>query len=98
MLDPNVEMIYETVKVIGIVGGGAVIFTRLGRMAGKFEQIGVQQAAEIADLAMEMKTMRSVVTDIAVQKAEMGSMQNQISLLMSWYDELRHGKGIIRDD
>ena len=67
-------------------------------MAGKFEQIGVQQAAEIADLAMEMKTMRSVVTDIAVQKAEMGSMQNQISLLMSWYDELRHGKGIIRDD
>lgn len=97
IFSPEMTELIEIGKLIGLVGGAALLFARLGRMAGRFEQIGVQQAAEIENMGREIKEIGLVVVQVAVQKAEMAAMAGNIAMLMKWYDELRHGKGIIHD-
>lgn len=90
-----VELIFYSLNIIALVGGGIIILLRMGRMMGAFETIGAQQATEIGEMKQELKNLNALITTVAVQKAEMASMQQQISLLTGWYDELRHGRGYV---
>lgn len=90
------ELVFRSIEILAVLSGGVTILLKMGKMMGTFEVIGRQQAQEIADLKDEMKQMNVLITQVAVQKAEMASMQEQISLLTRWYDELRHGRGFVR--
>jgi hypothetical protein len=83
---------------IEIIGGGsalAAIILKMGRMAGTFEQISQQQTEEIGEIKVEVKRLSEVVTLVAVQKAELAGLREQMALLMKWYDDLRRGNGFI---
>lgn len=92
----------DYIKIVVELGGGgaaiAVVLVKMGRMTGTFEQLSVQQTQEIAEIHEELKTVREMVTAIAVQKVMMENMQVQITTVLKWYDELRHGKGLIRNE
>jgi hypothetical protein len=89
------EIVIESVKALGIIGGAVVILLRMGRMAGQFEMIGKQQAQEITEIKREMKVMSDTVTTVAVQKNEIANIHEDITRLYRWYDELRHGRGYV---
>lgn len=91
----------DYIKIVVELGGGgaavAVVLVKMGRMTGTFEQISVQQTQEIAEMHEELKAVQKMVVDIAVQKVMLENMQVQITTLLKWYDELRHGKGLVRE-
>lgn len=91
----------DYIKIVVELGGGgaaiAVVLVKMGRMTGTFEQLSVQQTQEIAEMHEELKAVQRMVVDIAVQKVMLDNMQMQITTLIKWYDELRHGKGLIRE-
>jgi hypothetical protein len=82
-----------------IAGGGALaaILVKMGRMAGTFEQVSDQQSKELLELKVSIEKLEEVVTTVAVQKVVMENLQSQITMLTKWYDELRHGRGLIRN-
>lgn len=91
----------DYVKIVIELGGGgaaiAVVLVKMGRMTGTFEQVSIQQTQEIAEMHEELKAVQKMVVDIAVQKVMLENMQVQITTLIKWYDEIRHGKGFIKE-
>jgi hypothetical protein len=66
-------------------------------MAGTFQQVSEQQSKELSELKVSIEKLEEVVTTVAVQKVVMENLQSQITMLTKWYDELRHGRGMIRN-
>lgn len=91
-----IELIFRSIEVLAVISGGAAILVKMGRMMGSFEMIGKQQALEIGNLKDEVKELTVLVTAVAVQKVELASLREEISLLRKWYDELRHGQGYVQ--
>lgn len=90
------DFVFKAVELLAIVLGGGAILIKMGRMMGEFATIGKQQAGEIAEIKQEVKQLNTLITTVAVQKAEMSSIREELSLLRRWYDELRHGRGYVR--
>jgi hypothetical protein len=86
----------KLIEVIGIVGGGGLILIRLGRTTGRVELAMKQQADEIKGLKDEMKVVNTLLTDVAVQKQRLDTMDARMDTLDRRYDELRHGDGFVR--
>lgn len=89
-------LLFQAVELLGMFGGGAIILIKMGRMMGTFETIGNTQAREISELKEDIKSVNNVITQVAVQKAEIASLDQRVGLLMTWYDELRHGHGYVK--
>lgn len=94
-LQAMLDFIFKIVEIAAIVFGGGAILIKMGRMMGEFTTIGKQQAAEINEIKQEVKQLNTLITTVAVQKAEMSSIREELALLRRWYDELRHGRGYI---
>lgn len=90
-----IDLVFKALEIIALVMGGGMILIRMGKMAGGFEAIGRQQACEISELKSEVKGLSALITTVAVQKIELEGIRSDIERLTKWYDELRHGKGII---
>lgn len=69
-----------------IVAGG-VLYKR-GSNDRRLEDAVTRALGEIAELRSELKKFSDTMSKIAVHEV-------QIVLLMKWYDELRHGVGLI---
>lgn len=89
------ELIFRTIEIIAVIGGGIIILLKMGRMMGSFEAVSMQQTHEIGEMKAEMKGLSQLITAVAVQKVEMAGMREEILQLRRWYDELRHGKGYV---
>jgi len=95
------EILEYTKVAVEIIGGGlalGAIIVKMGRMAGTFEAVSRQQTEEITEMKDELKKLNEVVTTVAVQKKEIENLQSQITTLTKWYDELRHGVGMIKNN
>jgi acyl carrier protein phosphodiesterase len=75
---------------------------RLGRSTQRVEsaidlqkQSGVQTAAAITELKADIAALRAVLTEVALQKAEIERLHDTIARLEKWYDELRRGEGFV---
>lgn len=91
MTSSEFDVLLKVVEFITLVGGGAVIFIRLGRTAQKFDQ----HSEAIMEMKTELKGFREVVTTLAVQDTRMNAMQEQLTILDKRYEELRHGEGMV---
>ena len=89
------DLVYKTVTIVSLIGGGGVIIWRISRMATRFEVIGGAQAVEIAALKDEMIKMRELMTQVAVQKVILEGQDRRLTLLDQRYEELRHGEGYV---
>lgn len=86
---------YKVIEILLIAGGVGGILYRLGKAVSKFEAIGITQSTQITELKNEVKGLSVVVTAVAVQKAEMTAMREDIAIHQKWIDELRRGIGFI---
>lgn len=86
----------KVIEVVSILGGGGLVLIRLGKTTGRVEAAMKLQAEEIADLKGEVKVVNKLLTDVAVQKQRLDTMDMRIDTLDRRYDELRHGDGFVR--
>ena len=69
---------------------------RIGRITERFAQIGTQQGKEISDLKTSIDKLSVLITDVALQKQRLDSMDARMERTAKTVDELRHGAGYIR--
>jgi hypothetical protein len=85
-----------------------VMLWRLSAATTTFALIGQQQAQEIREIKMAVEKMESAVTAIAVQDEKLNSVTSRIdvsdkrnddrfSRMEAMLDDLRHGKGMVRN-
>lgn len=83
-----VSIVVACVQVLAFVGGGLAVSYRIGQSMSRLDQYSEIHTRAIASLNDEMKVMRGLMTEVALQKRD-------IEQLRSWYDELRHGEGYV---
>ena len=54
-----IELIFRSIEITAVIGGGAAILIKMGRMMGVFETIGKQQSAEIRELKSDVKELNA---------------------------------------
>lgn len=91
----NLDTTLRLAELVTLIGGGAIIVFRMGRMTERFELIGQRQADEISELKRAVGRFGDVLTDLAVQKNRLDSQAERINLLDKRYEELRHGEGFV---
>jgi hypothetical protein len=82
----TLDAILKIGEIISIVGGGGIIVFKVGRVTTRVEEAIKSQADDIADLKADIKVVSKLLTEVAVQKTRLDSMDKRI-------DELRHGEG-----
>lgn len=94
-MDPVVYIAVGVAQIFAILGGGGAVAYRIGRATQRVEnsidlqKISNQQTASaISELKADIAALKAVLTDVALQKAE-------IDQLRKWYDELRRGEGFV---
>lgn len=50
---------------------------------------------QMEEFRVDMKDMTKALADVAIQKKEIETLNNQITILTKWYDDLRRGEGWI---
>lgn len=83
-----VYIVVGAFQVLSVLGGGGMVAYKLGQSNQRQESTSVQTAAAISEIKIEIAALRTLMTDVALQKAE-------IAQLRQWYDELRRGEGFI---
>lgn len=89
--------IVQIIEAIGILVGGFVFMLRAGRATGKVEVLLREHHDDIVGLREELKELRPTLVAIAVQKTQIENLTTSVQQLVGWYDELRHGKGFVRE-
>ena len=94
-MDPIVYIAVGVAQIVAILGGGGVVAFRIGRSTQRVEssielqKIAIAQSAgAISDIKADIAALKAVLTEVALQKAE-------IKQLREWYDELRRGEGFV---
>lgn len=95
MTPQEFDILFKLIEIVSIIGGGITVLLKVGRMAGSFETVAKQQATEILAIQGELKGLTSLVTQVAVQKSEIANVREDLSRVIGWYDELRHGVGLV---
>lgn len=90
-----VYIVVGAFQVVGVIGGVFVAVYRFGQGAKTTDLAITNMAATIAEIKAEVVAMRALMTDVALQKQEIGSLRDDIAQLRQWYDELRHGEGLV---
>lgn len=91
----NFDTILKVFEIVSIVGGGIIIVFRTGRLTERVERIGTQQADELKDVKTKIEKIGELVTDLAVQKSRLDSLDKRYDTLDQRWEELRHGKGFV---
>lgn len=104
--DSDVRLIIEIVGIAVTIG---TILWRLGVATTTFTLVGQQQAQEIKELKLSVDSMEKAVSAIAVQDAKITAIldrfnqsekrvDDRCTRLETMLDDLRHGKGMIRQN
>lgn len=82
-MDISVETVLKIAEVLSILGGGGVVAFRLGRTAQRMEASMDLQRAQISELQGEVKGLRSLMTQVALQDQRLTMMDHRIEELRS---------------
>ncbi len=93
----DLNLIFQVLEIGVIVTGVGVTLFKLGQAVSRFEYIGKQQAVEIGEMKTEIKTLNSLLTTVAVQKVELASVREDLTMLRRVYEDLRRGVGMIKE-
>lgn len=79
--------------LLAFIGGLAIaagFFYRRGRSEMSVQFLVTDLKGDVSNLEKEVKSLNATMTKFAV-------IENNVSLLMKWYDELRHGIGLVKE-
>lgn len=82
-----VQLFLQSLQLISVVGAAAFLLLRLGKMAGKFEAIGVQQSSEIAELKTGMAKVEGVLVTLASQSGRIDRIEDRVQMQGHRIDE-----------
>lgn len=85
----TLDAILKVIEIVSFLGGGGLVFFRLGRVTASVQSAMATQTADISELKQDIKVVSRVLTELAVQKTRLDNIDKRI-------DELRHGDGWIR--
>lgn len=91
---PAFEWTIRAGDLLTFVGGLAVAASFLYRRGGADTAVKMSLKAmmeKFTEMEIEFKSFSQTLQKVAIQEM-------QIGLLMKWYDELRRGKGIVKDE
>jgi hypothetical protein len=77
MNSTDLENILRILEIISVIVGGGTIIWRMSNMATRFEMIGIQQAAEIADLKKGVEGLSSVLVALATQGGRIDRIEDR---------------------
>jgi hypothetical protein len=103
--DADVRLIIELAGVAVTIG---TILWRLGVATTTFTLIGQQQAQEIKDMKVAMEKMENAIALIAVQDVKITALiermnttdiriDQRFTRVENLVDDLRHGKGLVKN-
>ena len=102
---PDTLIVYIAVgvaQVLSILGGGLMVAYRLGLSTRSVEAavevqalISKQNSEAIRDLRVDVSGVRNDVNEVRRLMAEVAAQKSAIDRLERWYDELRHGIGLV---
>lgn len=102
MMEPLVYIAVGVAQILAFLGGGGAVAYRIGRSTMRVEAsidlqraIAMQNGQAITELKTEVTGLKSLLTEVALQKQELRNLASDIAELRRWYDELRHGEGMV---
>ena len=90
-----VYIIVGAFQIFSVLGGGGMVAYKLGQSNQRQESTSSQTASAINEIKTELAALRTVMTDVALQKQELAQLRSDLGQLRQWYDELRHGEGLV---
>jgi hypothetical protein len=91
----DLDLSIKVVELVGFLGSAALILFRMGRITERFEMIGKHQAAEITELKLGVEKLSLLMTEVALQKQRLDTMDRRQETLDKRYEDLRRGVGKI---
>lgn len=91
---PIFEWTFRAGDFMTLIGGLAVAAAFLYRRGGDDVTVRMTltaMTAELTEMKTEFKSFSATLAKVAIQEV-------QIALLMKWYDELRRGIGIVKEE
>lgn len=68
---------------------------KMGRAVEKFENIGTQQAHEIAELKIAVTTVSKLITETSLQSQRLDMIEERMGQQYRLIEEMRRGEGFI---
>lgn len=91
----SIDTILKVVEIVSILGGGGIVFFKMGRVTSRVETLLAQSAIEITALKLSVQSMGEVITKVAVQSERLDNQAKRIENTERHIDELRRGEGLI---
>jgi hypothetical protein len=91
----ELDLAIKALELVGFLGSAALILFRMGRITERFEMIGQQQATEITALKLSVEKLSLLMTEVALQKQRLDTMDRRQELMDKRYEDLRRGVGKI---
>jgi hypothetical protein len=92
---PQVGIVLQILTILSLVGGFLAILIRAGVVAGRFVRGQEAMAKQMEAMQEEIKAMREIMSEVAVQKVRLDTQAEHIVLLNKRYEELKQGRGLI---
>lgn len=77
MSSADLENLLRALEILSVIVGGGAIIWRMSSMAARFEMIGIQQSAEIADLKKGIDGLSSVLITLAQQSGRIDRIEDR---------------------
>ena len=84
----SLDTILKIGEILSILFGGALVFFKMGSVLTQVKEAIRIEALAVSELKEDVKVINRLLTDVAVQKSRLDSMDKRI-------DELRHGEGFV---
>jgi hypothetical protein len=91
----ELDLAIKALELVGFLGSAALILFRMGRITERFEMIGKYQAQEITELKIGVEKLSLLMTEVALQKQRLDTMDFRQGVLDKRYEDLRRGVGKI---
>lgn len=85
----SADTVYRWLEIGALLGGLALVLLRMGKMTGKFEQIGKQQADEISELKKGVQEIGNILIQLTAQSGRMDRIEDRQVLSGRRIDELQ---------
>lgn len=91
----TLEGLYRGLEILSIVGSAVFVAFNLIRNGQTVRDGMEQQAKYLKDVQDELKELRKIVTDVAVQKSRLDAQDQRLNEHGRMMEDLRRGEGFI---
>lgn len=97
MSDPAVSLdaALKIIEILSIMGGGAIVVYKFGRMSEKVEAAITSQGNNIVALQLDVRELNKLMTSVSVQKERLDHQDGRLERAERLIEDMRRGEGYI---